>query len=210
MLSKMDPKLLIKMSIIILAALLGLYYTMFHSTVEAFNNNNAVYRCPNLLIQKGIHYYLYNSNLAKVPGVNPVKFNSLEDYVEFTDWQRSQGIRCPVLYVQESYDTQGNMVYKARSSIDNLQGGLQDFNIGAPPTTKLFDASRNDAPYNSNGYPGFDSQDQYVGLNTPLDQMFQESGNKTSPNPMDPTWGGQEYTQGEIDKGNYAEDEVLM
>ena len=33
---------------------------------------------------------LLNSGLAKIPGVNPVVFNNLEEYVEFTEWQRSK------------------------------------------------------------------------------------------------------------------------
>jgi len=68
--------------------------------------NNEESKCPNMLIQHDKNFYLYNSKLAKIPGVNPVKFNNLEDYVEFLSWQRSQGIRCPVLYLQKTYDAQ--------------------------------------------------------------------------------------------------------
>ena len=58
-----------------------------HSVREAFQgrplasdeaNQN---RCPNILIQKGTELYLHNSRLANVPGVNPLKFNNLEEYV---------------------------------------------------------------------------------------------------------------------------------
>ena len=59
-------------------------------------------RCPNLLIQKGCKIYLHNTKIAEVPGVNPIEFNNLEEYTQFIDWQRSQGIRCPVLYLQEN------------------------------------------------------------------------------------------------------------
>jgi len=95
---------------------------------EGLTNNIQGIRCPNLLIQKGSKFYLYNSKIAQVPGVNPVEFDNLEDYTEFLDWQRSQGIRCPVLYLQHTYDTQGNPVYKVRPSVSEPQGGL-------PPTT---------------------------------------------------------------------------
>jgi hypothetical protein len=91
---------------------------------EGLTNNAGGIRCPNLLIQKGSRFYLYNSKIAKVPGVNPVEFENLEDYTEFLDWQRSQGIRCPVLYLQHSYDAQGNAVYKVRPSVSEPQGGL--------------------------------------------------------------------------------------
>ena len=43
------------------------------------------------------------------------------------------------------------------------------------------------------GTIGFDPQNQYIGLKTPIDQIgFQ--GTK-SPNPMDTNWGGIKYTQ---------------
>ena len=91
---------------------------------EGLTNNTGGIRCPNLLIQKGSRFYLYNSKIVKVPGVNPVEFENLEDYTEFLDWQRSQGIRCPVLYLQHTYDAQGNPVYKVRPSVSEPQGGL--------------------------------------------------------------------------------------
>jgi hypothetical protein len=111
----------------IIVFLIGLYFyakcsdTKYH---EGLTNNGGKVRCPNLLIQKGSRFYLYNSKIAQVPGVNPVEFDNLEDYTEFLDWQRSQGIRCPVLYLQQSYDAQGNSVYKARPSVSEPQGGL--------------------------------------------------------------------------------------
>jgi len=40
------------------------------------------------------------------------------------DWQRSQNIRCPVLYLQQSYDAQGKRIYKTRPSVYDLQAGL--------------------------------------------------------------------------------------
>ncbi len=199
-----------KLIFIFFVFILGLYYCSCPTPtkIEGFNDT-VPYRCPNVLIQKGKEFYLYNSEIAKVPGVNPVTFNNLEDYVEFTEWQRSQGIRCPVLFLQESYDAQGNPVYGARPSPTDLQGGLPNKTVGTQqPITKLFDAGRDDTPYNENSFPGFDGHDQYIGLNTPLDQMYNDTKSKTSPNPMDTNWGGQSYTQNLVDGGYYAEDEV--
>jgi len=115
-----------KLIIIVSIFILGLYFVYYYpSNVEGFELGIGRSRCPNILIQKGAVFYLYNSKLAKIPGVNPLQFNSLDEYVEFMDWQRSQGIRCPILYLQESYDAQGNPVLKARPSPTDLQGGLQ-------------------------------------------------------------------------------------
>jgi hypothetical protein len=206
---------LLRVIVVLLIFLLGIHFLSMNNIVERFENRNITNlqnRCPNILIQKGSEFYLYNSRLAKVPGVNPLKFNNLEEYTEFIQWQRSQGIRCPVLYLQESYDSQGNAVYKARPSPTNLQGGLPDLMVGDehPPQTMLFDAGRDDPPYNMNNYPGFDPLNQYVGLDTPLDRMFSESGTKVSPNPMDDSWGGQAYTQALVDAGYYKDEEVSI
>ena len=193
----------------------GLYfYVMFYNKskmIEGLTTSNGELRCPNLLIQKGTKYYLYNSNVVQVPGVNPIEFNSLEEYTEFLEWQKGAGIRCPVLYVQNYYDAQGNRVYKVRPSVTELQGGL-------PPTTpvplpmkftELVDATRNDQPYNKNGYPAFDQTSYYVGTTTPLDMIRSSEVNMLySDNAMDPNWGGAGYTQALVDSGYYKGNEV--
>lgn len=212
----------------VLLFLSGLYFYAYYGDgqlyrmTEGFGGDSAAgldsSRCPNLLIQKGTQYYLYNSKKAPVPGVNPIVFNDLEEYTEFLDWQHSIGIRCPVLYVQSTYDAQGNRVYKARPSATELEGGLPPAspNAGsAPPVslplkfTRLVDASRADAPYNENSYPSFDQSSYYVGSVTPLDMIKNSQANMLySDNAMDPNWGGQQYTQALVDAGYYAGNEV--
>lgn len=215
----------------IIVFFIGLYFYAKTNT-EGFTNSNGE-RCPNMLIQKGSRFYLYNSRIAQVPGVNPVEFDNLEDYTEFLDWQRSQGIRCPVLYLQETYDAQGNKVYKTRPSVSEPQAGLPpsaDPPIGIasqvppimesdlatspvlhPNPTLLVDATRNDPPYNQNSYPAYDQTSYYIGTTTPLDAMdaAQEAA-KISPNPMDANWGGSTYTQSLVDKGYYKQNEVSI
>ena len=195
----------------------GLYfyirYTSNPKMIEQLTTMDGEKRCPNLLIQKGTKYYLYNSNIVQVPGVNPIEFNNLEEYTEFLEWQRGAGIRCPVLYVQNTYDIQGNRVYKVRPSATEPQGGL-------PPTTpvplplkftKLVDAGQADGAYNKNGYPAFDQSSYYVGALTPLDQMKNSEANMLySDDPMDPNWGGTKYTQALVDSGYYKGNEVSL
>jgi len=225
--------------LLILVFLIGLYFYAKNGDIgsdnEGFTNNLSTRpRCPNLLIQKGSRFYLYNSKLAQVPGVNPVEFDNLEDYTEFLDWQRSQNIRCPVLFLQETYDAQGNRVYKTRPSVSEPQAGLPPSTatpIGIasqvtpmmesalepvgedayPNPTLLVDATRNDPPYNQGSYPAHDQTSYYIGTTTPLDgmDMAAESA-KISPNPMDPNWGGAEYTQDLVDKGYYKDNEVSI
>ncbi len=225
------------MLLAIIVFMIGIYFYARCSDpkyAEGFTNQNYQPRCPNLLIQKGSKFYLYNSKLAQVPGVNPIEFDNLEDYTEFLDWQRSQGIRCPVLYLQSSYDAQGNRVYKARPSVSEPQAGLPpsaaapigiasqvppipESTLGYPDSlaypnpTLLVDATRNDPPYNKGSYPAYDQTDYYVGTTTPLDQMDVKQEQATvSANPMDPNWGGSAYTQSLIDKGYYKENEVSL
>ena len=222
----------------ILVFLIGLYFYAKCSDPKyaegLTNNTSQVPRCPDLLIQKGSKFFLYNSKVAQVPGVNPIEFENLEDYTEFLDWQRSQGIRCPVLYLQETYDAQGSRVYKVRPSVSEPQAGLppssaSPIGIGSqvqpinetslepvgdlayPNPTLLVDATRNDPPYNKNSYPAYDQSDYYVGTTTPLDGMnYQQERAPVSPDPMDPNWGGAKYTQKLVDKGYYAQNEVSI
>ena len=216
---------MLKLFLIIIVFILGLYFTYNYSSknvIEGFDlTKNS---CPNILIQKGTELYLHNSRRAKIPGVNPVKFNNLEEYVEFVDWQRSQNINCPVLFLQHSYDTQGKPIYKFRPSPTDLQGGLPPtltygsdsqaipLSVQKPPETKLIDASRDDGTYNQNSYPGYDPMNMYEGDYTPLDKMFheQEGKGKVSTNPMDVNWGGIKYTEAAIKSGEYNGDEVYM
>jgi hypothetical protein len=239
---------------IIICILAGIYFYTRTYTLETMSVMGGTSgRCPNMLIQKGAAFYLYNTKLAEVPGVNPVMFNNLEEYVEFLDWQRSQGIRCPVLYLQEVYDSQGNMTYKARPGVTDPQGGLPpttaslDANVtqfpsepGIPgledPTspdrssipsssyaidpsnryqnlerTLLVDATANDPPYNQNSYPSFDKSNYYKGKHTPLDELDVIAEAKSmSYNPMDPNWGGAEYTQHLIDSKYFKDNEVMI
>lgn len=119
----------IHLSIIVFAIITAIYMTYkayIATTYQVEGMATLPRRCPNVLIQKGPRFYLYNSKVARVPGVNPVSFNNLEEYVEFLDWQRANDIHCPVLYVQEVYDINGEKVYKSRPSIDDLQAGLPD------------------------------------------------------------------------------------
>jgi hypothetical protein len=222
----------------ILVFLIGLYFYAKGADPKysegLTNNTSSGPRCPNLLIQKGSRFYLYNSKLTQVPGVNPIEFDNLEDYTEFLDWQRSQNIRCPVLYLQETYDAQGNRIYKTRPSVSEPQAGLppstsapigiasQIQPINEPPLeqvgdeaypnpTLLVDATRNDPPYNYNSYPAHDQTDYYIGTTTPLDEMnMAQEKASVSPNPMDPNWGGPEYTQKLVDSGYYADNEVKL
>lgn len=166
--------------------------------------------CPNVLMRKNNQIYLYNSNLARVPGINPIIFKTLEEYVEFVQWQKSQNIDCPILFLDTTYDTQNNEVYKVTSNpFEQPEVVLQTDLIrpGDQWITPLTNAGRDNPPYNQSPIPpdAFDPNNQYIGSFTPLDKIFQSS-KIPSPNPMDPNWGGHSFTQSKIDQGYYIGD----
>jgi len=222
----------ILMVLILLFIILAVAY--YNPKKEGFDNSKYKLRCPNLLIQKDSKFYLHNTKLAEVPGVNPIEFTNLEDYTEFIDWQRSQGIRCPILYLQQTYDAQGKAVYKARPDPLHPLGGLPPSDkmpvsiassgeiiyessdtdaadLKAPNPTLLVDATRNDPPYNKNSYPSYDQSSYYIGTTTPLDKLdAQQEATNPSPNPMDTNWGGGDYTRKLVDAGYYKDNEVSI
>ena len=218
----------IKLIIIASIFFMGLYhYLQNDNLVENFSLSKQ--QCPNILYQKDNKVYLYNSTKAKVPGVNPISFDNLDEYTQYIAWLRSRGIKCPVLYLQKAYDTQDQLVYKIRPSPTELYGGLSEDTVYLknsqikninespdkdveylypPEKQELLDANNN-GEFNKNLYPSFDPQNQYIGVNTSIDDLF-HSQDKVSANPMDTNWGGVKFTQEQIKKGSFKEDEVLI
>ena len=95
--------------------------------------------------------------------------------------------------------------YKIKPNIFDSQGGLPNTKYGdgtqpqpllSPNITNIFDANIDDPPFNQGGLIGFDPENQYIGLETPIDLIgFQGS---KSPSPMDNNWGGIKYTNTQI------------
>jgi hypothetical protein len=182
---------------IITCFLLGIYFIIHFDKINNTSNilegfiessDKRGFKCPNVLIQKGVKYYLYNSKLAEVPGVNPIQFEHLEDYVEFMSWQRSQGIRCPILYLQHSYNTQGEPTYKIRPDPLDPQGGLPP----APPITSYSKPSNNSLDIINSDL-----------MDVTDDKQDAAEHMTFSPNAMDDNWGGIQYTEKLIEEGVY-------
>ena len=115
-------------------------------------------------------------------------------------WMRSQGIRCPVLYLQQTYDTQGERTYRM------LPDAVEQ-NAGLPPQIMPKETQLYDAAHQKGSMPGFDPLNQYIGDYTPLDAMFHEKGS-ISDNPMDNQWGGSKYSREVVKSGKYAGDTI--
>ena len=182
--------------IIIIIFLAGLIFCFSGKNKETIKENFVgTNNCPNLLLQSGNEIFLYNSNRARIPGVNPIKFNNLDEYVEFTKWQRTVGIQCPILYLQQTYDSQNNLGWRPLNDPIAPRGGML---TGPLPQnnqeTLLYDANRLDPPYNQSDFPAYDPMNQYIGDNTPLDKMFNS-------NSMDTGYASQRS----LDKGYYTQ-----
>jgi hypothetical protein len=203
---------------IALVFILGLFFYLKKTDdiVEGLTNSESnpdpTKRCPNLLIQKGSRFYLHNTKLAPVPGVNPIVFEDIGQYSEFMKWQHGVGIKCPVLFLQHMNDAQGEDVYKIRPSVVEPQYGLGSAPVLKPvPTTLLTDAGRNDNPYNTNSYPAYDPEGQNIGQTTPLDIMdsndpYQLNRTDSAMSPyFDPV-----VAQKHIDQGVYKGNEVSI
>ena len=213
--------------------ILGLYVYLTKAKcviegMETSGDNNADgdnSRCPNLLIKDGTSYLLKNTTLADIPGVNPIRFNNLEEYTEFIKWQRSQNIECPVLFLQKSNNAQGQDVYNADPNPFLPNGGLpkvpgvpkrpgsnSNYNDIKNGRSKLVDANQQyGGPYNKGQYPSVDLENQYIGLDVPLDKMFNESAptvNGCSANAMNDNWCGVDYSRDFVDNGNFAGNNV--
>lgn len=205
----------VKILAIIFMFVIGLLFTLTYKhndLVEGFTFND---KCPNLLIKKGKELHLVNTKKAMIPGVNPVKFDSLEDYAQFVEYQKYLNIKCPVLYYQETYDSQNNKGYRLMSNPLDSKAGLpsnisKNYNVtnsnipgsgmfeNSDDVNPLVDASRDKKPFNQGNHHGMDPEDQNVGLKTILDKMDMDT------NPMSRWWKGDAATQSSICKGDFV------
>ena len=132
---------------ILISFLLGILFCLSNKHADVIENFGFSSKCPNLLIKKGCKIELLNTKKAKIPGVNPVIFNNLEEYTEYVKWQKFMGIHCPVLYLQQTYNTQGKKRFQVMDSIEDPTAGYP--NTENPTFRKVFmDAGEDNYPFN--------------------------------------------------------------
>ena len=193
----------IKITIIIIGFIAGIIFCMTYNNKDLYEgfSNIENENCPNILLREGEKIKLLNTKQPRVPGINPIEFNSLDEYAEYYDFQKKNNINCPVLYFQETYDTQDKKGWRLLMNPFDPQGGMSSHpkdNTGVPKV-QLTDANDDRPPYNQNQYSSFDPQDQYIGVKTPLDEKeFPED-------PMSSTWKGHEYTHNTLMSGKFKD-----
>ena len=86
--------------------------------------DESISNCPNVLIRKGNLLLLINTHRPPEDGTNPVIFNHLDDYIHYVKVQRETNNNyCPVLFLQEESNAQGQNVYRVRPGPFDQQGG---------------------------------------------------------------------------------------
>ena len=99
----------------------GIYF-LVQRPVEPFVSG----KCPTTLIKDGNQYYIYDPSMAKVPGINPIQFKSIDEYKEYIEWQRRNNLQCPILHLEKVYNAQGTQMYEIRQNfIEPEECGLQ-------------------------------------------------------------------------------------
>ena len=198
----MATKINYKFIAILIIFLIGLYFCIQRKpNLEPFSG---LRDCPNLLVKKGKELHLINTKKAMIPGVNPIKFDNLEEYAEYIKWSKKVGIKCPILYYEETYNTQNEKGFRLLDDPLTPSAGLPSNPRIQRQTPKslLIDANRDDPPFNQNNFSGFDGDDQYVGLKTPLDNINLQD-DKGSLTPIDTNWCGADCTNKSIKAGRF-------
>jgi len=80
--------------------------------------------CPNVLIRRGNILLLINTHRPPEDGTNPIIFNHLDDYIHYVKIQHETNNNyCPVLFLQEESNAQGQNVYRVRPGPFDQHGG---------------------------------------------------------------------------------------
>lgn len=165
------------------------FRNMFEEKQEQVKRN-----CPDLLVNRPGGLFLINSSL---PDIDPIRFSNLDEYIEYAENHKD----CPVLFLQQENDAQGNDTYRLRPSPFSMDGGTTP--------VPIVDAGRENPPYNQDMYPGFDAHGRDIGTYTSMDVTHDSTEKELlSDNPMDPNWGGVTFSQESVLSDKYADNVV--
>ena len=161
------------LSVIILLVLL-------YSSISRIGFENQS-ECPTLLVKSGTDILLFTD-----PRGDPIRFSNMDEYIDYVESQRAQGIDCSILVLQEEInDPAKEEPSKVAPVID----------------------SNDDR--NPNMYSGFDPYGLQIGRYNKLDKILDSTAKPDqSDSPMDPNWGGVQHTQKALDSGKYDENHV--
>lgn len=125
-------------------------------------------QCPTTMIKNGEHIMVYNPKMAKIPGVNPILLDNLEDYKEYVRWQKKNRLDCPILYLEKVFDTQGQEMYEVKPSFaTDIPVGSMNHSMPTPQKTA----------FSENGLLGIDPKNQLQGVGNNTMILYPNSKN---------------------------------
>ena len=104
------------MSTFIILIFLLIFFIYILRKRENFQN----YECPNSIVRlsdKVLVYYNSNNtsnNIKNIIGINPIIFESLEEYKKYINYQNERGMNCPILNVNHT-----NKILEIEDTIKN-------------------------------------------------------------------------------------------
>ena len=159
---------MIKNIVIFILVFVLLYFYLMEGTNEF---------CHDLIEERNGKIRVYNNKSDVIPGINPLEFNTLDEYKKYMEWKKQQGSDCPVLYIKRKYTTQNNLGYQISSD-----PSTDDVYTQPPEDETLHHKDNGNTNYNRNitksdlvsssGLPGFDPTDQDIGKKNPIDMKF--------------------------------------
>ena len=133
--------------------------------------------CHDLIEERNNKIYIYNSKSEVIPGLNPLVFETMNDYKKHMAWKEKNGTSCPVLYIKRKYTTQNKLGYqmaKDPSSEDVYtlppRNNTEHHKDNGNPNYER--NLHNSELVNSSELPGFDPTDQDIGKKNPIDMKF--------------------------------------
>jgi hypothetical protein len=180
--------------------------------------------CPDLLVKRGNTLVLHNTRSGVV--APPLEFSSIDAYIKHTEEQRTRGATCPVLFLQEETNAQGEDVFRIRPTLDSTQNGLST-NAIVPGIVLANKYSNDTFAYNRNAkasppplppppeqesklmFPSIDPHGQNVGKYTEVDAVHDSTAKTAlSDNPLDTNWGGVNYSIEQANSDKYINNRV--
>lgn len=173
---------------------------------DLYNKN-----CPILFLQEeenaqGENVYRLRQTTGTTKNVDPLMLSSVNDYFKNNTniMPKFAPPKGPSAFNKPTPNSEINMINYGVPLNTMQQPNMQ-------PMVPYVDANRSNAPFNQ-GYFGFDPSNQYVGKFTILDEIHNSTKTQNpdglSDNPMDHNWGGAVFTEEQIVKGKYDENNV--
>ena len=201
--------------LLLIAIFLSGFVVLLNNGLTNYSEINSSNECPNLLVRNGNKLSLLDSNKKEMSS-----FNNLEEYRTNLEIQKKNGIHCPVLYIQEENNTQGNDVYKMYSNPFEIESGITSIELSNTMESMesmeselkvkpVLDANRDNFPYNANNNPGFDPSGLNVGEYTTVDAVHDSTQyEQKNDNAMDTNWQGVIKSRASVASGKYIDYEV--